>query len=82
MLIERFQNDGAFHFAEEALLLEAEGKMEYVISCQGKSKFCKEQVQVQETSSNLVYYLWLMNSVMGSYISFRTPWDFASYQQR
>ena len=56
--------------------------MEYVVSCQGKSKFCEEQVQDQETSSNLVYYLWLMNSVMESYISFRTPWDFASYQQR
>ena len=44
-----------FHFAEEALLLEAEGKMEYVVSCQGKSKFCEEQVQDQVTSSNLVY---------------------------
>ena len=44
-----------FHFAEEALLLEAEGKMEHVVSCQGKSKLCEEQVQNQETSSNLVY---------------------------
>ena len=36
------------------MLLE-EGKMEYVASCQGKSKFCEEQVQDQATSYNLVY---------------------------
>ena len=29
-----------------------------------------------------VYYLWSINPVMGSYINFRTPWDFASCQQR
>ena len=52
---ERFQNEWPFHFAEEALLLEAEGKMEYAVLCQGKSKFWEEQVQDQETSSNLVY---------------------------
>ena len=52
---ERFQNEGPVHFAEEALLLKAEGKMEYVLSCQGKSKFCKEQVQGQETSSYQVH---------------------------
>ena len=52
---ERFQNEGPFHFAEEALLLEVEGKMEYVVLCQGKSKFCEEQIQDQETSYNLVY---------------------------
>ena len=40
---------------KKALLLEAEGKIEYVVSCQSKSKFCEEQVQDQETSSNLVY---------------------------
>ena len=54
-VIERFQNKGPFHFGEEALLLEAEGTMKYVVSCQFKSKFCEEQVQDQETSSNLVY---------------------------
>ena len=52
--IKRFQNEGPFHFTE-VLLLEAVGKIEYVISRQGKSKFCEEQVQDQETSSNLVY---------------------------
>ena len=26
-----------------------------LVSCQGKSKFCEEQVQDQETSSNLEY---------------------------
>ena len=52
---KRFQNEGPFHFTEEALLLEAEGKIEYVVSCQGKSKFCEEQVQDKDTSSNLVY---------------------------
>ena len=36
------------------MLLEAEGKMEYIASCQGKSKFCEEQVQDQATSYNLV----------------------------
>ena len=54
MLIRKIPNEGPFHFAE-ALLLEAEGKMEYVVSCQGKSKFCEGQVQDQETSCNLVY---------------------------
>ena len=52
---ERFQNDRPFHFMEEALLLEAEGKMKYVVSCQGKAKFFEQEVQDQETSSNLVY---------------------------
>ena len=33
MLIQRFQNEGPFHFADETLLLKAEGKMEYVVSC-------------------------------------------------
>ena len=36
------------------MLLE-EGKMEYIASRQGKSKFCEEQVQDQATSYNLVY---------------------------
>ena len=36
------------------MLLE-EGKMEYIASCQSKSKFCEEQVQDQATSYNLVY---------------------------
>ena len=53
-LLERFQNEGPFHFAEEALLLEAERKMEYAVLCQGKSKLCEEQVQDQETFFNLV----------------------------
>ena len=44
----------AFDFEEEAMLLE-EGRMEYIASCQGKSKFCEEQVQDQATSYNLVY---------------------------
>ena len=30
---ERFQNEEPFDFADEALLLKAEGKMEYVLSC-------------------------------------------------
>ena len=37
------------------MLLEAEEKVEYIASCQGKSKFCEEQVQDQATSYNLVY---------------------------
>ena len=50
---ERFQNEGPFHFAEEALLLEAEGKIDfYHVKA---SQICEEQVQDQETSSNLVY---------------------------
>ena len=53
--LERFQNEGSFHFANEALFLKAEGKIEDIVSCQSKSKFCEEQVQDQEISSNLVY---------------------------
>ena len=45
----------AANIEEEAMLLEAEGKMEYIASSQGKSKFCEEQVQDQATSYNLVY---------------------------
>ena len=30
-------------------------KWSNVVSCQGKSKFCEEQVQDQESSSNLVH---------------------------
>ena len=44
-----------FHFADEALILKAEEKMEFVVSCKGKSNFFEEQVQHQEISSNLVY---------------------------
>ena len=45
---KRFQNEGPFHFADEALLLNSEGKMEYVVPYEGKSKFCEEQVQDHE----------------------------------
>ena len=55
MLIRKIPECRPFHFAEGALFLEAEGKMEYVVSCQDKSKCCEEQVQDQENSSNLVY---------------------------
>ena len=33
MLIRKVQNEGPFHFADEALHLKANGKMEYVVSC-------------------------------------------------
>ena len=46
---------GFFHFVDESLLLKAEGEMEYVVSCKGKSKFCEEQVQDQKISSDPVY---------------------------
>ena len=42
-LFERFQNDGPFHFAEEALLFEAEGKWSVLYHVKANQNFAKNR---------------------------------------